>query len=465
MPSFELNWHHQVVCEYLDKFARLEIKRLIISMPPRHTKSEFVSRRLPAFILGRNPDAPIIAASYGADLARRMNRDVQRIMDDDPYRALFPDTRLFGSQVRTVAQGTWLRNSDMFEVVEYNGYYRGAGVGGAITGLGALYGIIDDPLKNRKEANSLTVREGIWDWYTSTFRTRLAPGGGVLVTMTRWHEDDLVGRLLDLAATDPKADQWTVVSLPAIAEEPLADYDRRDVGDALWPGRYDLEELERTRVSLGSYDWNSLYQQRPSPLEGGMFKRAWFKTVPRSGSTHWRIRYWDKAASTAISAKYTAGVRLAITPEGDVIIEHVVRGQWSTHERRQVMKQTAESDAVQFDNAVVIFVEQEPGSSGLDSVQDEIRMMAGYPVFADRPSGDKDTRMLPLAAQAEAGNVYLVAGAWNDGFIDELCTIPNGKYRDQADAASGAFNRLIEILHAQDEGTVVYDEPVSISPF
>jgi predicted phage terminase large subunit-like protein len=353
----------------------------------------------------------------------------------------------------------------MFEVVEYNGYYRGAGVGGAITGMGMKYGIIDDPLKNRQDANSPTIRQIIWEWYTSTFRTRLAPGGGILITMTRWHELDLVGMLLDLAKHDPRADQWTVLTLPAIAEEPLADYDERQVGEALWPTRFTLDDLEKTRISLGSYDWNSLYQQRPSPLEGGIFKRTFFKPISQSISTPWRIRYWDKASSTAASAKYTAGVRLAITAEGQVIVEHVVRGQWSTGERRKVMLQTAQTDAAQFGNGIVVFIEQEPGSSGLDSVQDEIRMMAGHAVFADRPSGDKDTRMLPLVAQAEAGNLYMVTGAWNDEFVDELCTIPNGRYRDQADAASGAFNRLVDVINSQDEGIVVHEEYVSISPF
>lgn len=466
MPDYDANWHHQVVCEYLDAFVRLEITRLIVCMPPRYGKSELVSRRMPAYILGRDPQANIITASYGADLSRRMNRDVQRIIDDERYRALFPETTLSGKNIRTVAGGTWLRNSELFEVVEYGGQYRSAGVGGAITGMGMLYGIIDDPIKNREEANSERIREKVWDWYTSTFRTRLAPGGAILVTVTRWHEDDLVGRLLELAKTDSRADAWTVVSLPAIAEESAPDYDRREPGEPLWPDQYSVEDLESTRVSLGSYDWNSLYQQRPSPREGGMFKRHQFQIAgDRVPATPWRVRYWDKAASTSTTAKYTAGVRLAITDQGEVIIEHVVRGQWSTGERRQVMQQVAESDAAQFDNSVVTFIEQEPGSSGLDSVQDEIRLLAGYPVFADRPSGDKDTRMLPLVAQAEAGNLYMMAGAWNDQYVDELCTLPNGRYRDQADASSGAFNCLLEMMHSQAEGTYVHDEPLSISPF
>lgn len=278
MPEYDKNWHHELVCDYLDKFARLEIKRLMVFMPPRHGKSELVSRRLPAFILGRNPDAPIIAASYGADLARRMNRDVQRIIDSPKYQEVFPNTRLSGSNVRTLAQGgTWLRNSDTFEVVEYNGYYRGAGVGGAITGMGMLYGIVDDPIKNRKEADSLTIRNSIWDWYMSTFRTRLAPGGGILITVTRWHEDDLAGRLLDLALTDLKADQWTVISLPAVAEEPTASYDPRSQNEPLWSSRFDTAEMEATQASVSEYEWNALYQQRPKPKEGATFKRDWWQ--------------------------------------------------------------------------------------------------------------------------------------------------------------------------------------------
>lgn len=441
MPDFELNWHHELMCEYLDKFARMEIPRLIISMPPRHTKSELVSRRLPAFLLGRNPNATIIAASYGAELARNMNRDVQRIIDDAPYQRLFPSTTLSGANVRTLAQGTWLRNSDMFEVVGHDGYYRSAGVGGPITGMGMLYGIIDDPLKNREEANSPTIREKVWNWYTSTFRTRRAPGAAILITLTRWHEDDLVGRLLALAADDPTADQWEVLTLPAIAEEPLAPYDPRAPGEALWPGRYDLDDLNRTRASLGSYDWNSLYQQRPAPLDGGMFKRPWFAIVDAAPAKASRVRYWDKAGTTDAGA-YTCGTLMARTDNGLFVIEDVVRGQWSALEREQVILQTARLDAAR--GVVAIWHEQEPGSGGKESAEATTRNLAGYTVRAERVTGDKVTRAMPFAAQCEAGNVRLLAGAWNHAFLDELTVFPNGKYKDQVDSASGAFNKLAQ---------------------
>ena len=334
MPTYEVNWHHAMVCEYLDKFVSGETKRLMVFMPPRYGKSELVSRRLPAFILGNNPDAPIIAASYGADLARRMNRDVQRIIDDERYSRLFPETRLSSANVRTVTQGTWLRNTDMFEVVEYNGYYRGAGVGGAITGMGMLYGIIDDPIKNRAEAESETIRENVWDWYTSTFRTRLAPGGAILVTVTRWHEDDLAGRLLSLARSEPKADQWTVITLPAIAEAPDSIYDIREPGEPLWPTRYDLNDLDTTRISVGEYDWGSLYQQRPGPVGGGIFRHEWWDPV--TGRNRYRLddtavinrvlarwQFWDTAMKDDESNDYAVCSTFELWPDYRIALRSV----------------------------------------------------------------------------------------------------------------------------------------------
>lgn len=189
-PDYEANEHHVYLCEYLDKFVKGEIKRLLVSMPPRSGKSELVSRRLPAYIFGVNPDAHIISCSYSADLSSRMNRDVQRIIDSPRYKYLFPDTSLNASNVRTDAQGSYLRNSDVFEIVGHNGMYRSAGVGGGITGLGADFGLIDDPVKNQEEAMSQTYREKAWEWYTSTFYTRLEKDGrlqsaeGVAVTVT-----------------------------------------------------------------------------------------------------------------------------------------------------------------------------------------------------------------------------------------------------------------------------------------
>ena len=193
---YQMNWHHRLICEYLDKWINKDVKRLMVFTAPRHGKSELVSRKLPAYIFGRNPDTSIISASYSADLASRMNRDVQRIMDEYRYIELFPESRLYGKNLKD-ANGKFLRNSDIFEIVNHRGVYRSAGVGGGITGMGGEYIIIDDPVKNREEANSEVYREKLWDWYTSTLYTRLEKDGCILVTLTRWHEDDLAGRLLE----------------------------------------------------------------------------------------------------------------------------------------------------------------------------------------------------------------------------------------------------------------------------
>lgn len=404
----------------------------MVSMPPRHGKSQTVSRLFTAYYLKRHPDRWVGLASYGADLAYTLSRAAR-----ENYRAA-------GGQFATEGVENW-------ETGQGGGMWA-TGVGGPATGKGFSLGLIDDPIKNAEDAASETVRAKQKEWWQSTFYTRQAPDAAIIVIQTRWHEADLSGWLLEQeAADDEEPERWHIVNMPAIAESEAQAFpatctverDPRQAGEALCPQRYSADKLRRIERRVGSYFWAALYQGRPRPPDGAMFKRQWFKVVQRQPVhvTAW-VRYWDKAASTKAGAKYTAGALLGLAEDGTVIVAHVVRGQWSTGERRAVMKATAEQDAAQTDGQAAIWIEQEPGSSGLDSVSDEIKMLAGYAVFADRPTGDKDTRMLPLAAQAEAGNVCLLAGEWNTAFIDELVAIPFGRYRDQADAASGAFNRL-----------------------
>ena len=189
--GYKMGWVHEEICQELDWFLADVMEgnspRLMITMPPRHGKSEIATRRFPAYAFGRNPDLTIISTSYGADLSSRMNRDVQHIIEHDAYRKVFPDVALSGKNIRTVASGRPLRNSDIFEIVGHEGSYRSAGVGGGITGMGCDILIIDDPLKDRAEADSPTIRDKVWDWYASTAYTRLAPGGGILLIQTRWH--------------------------------------------------------------------------------------------------------------------------------------------------------------------------------------------------------------------------------------------------------------------------------------
>ena len=467
MPEYQPNWHHELMCEYLDKFVALEIKRLMIFAPPRHGKSEIVSRHLPAFILGHNPDAPIIAASYGADLAKRMNRDVQRIIDSPQYGDVFPDTKLFGKNIRTVGGGTWLRNSDEFEIVEYNGYYRGAGVGGAITGMGMLYGIIDDPVKNRKDASSVAVRQSLWDWYASTFRTRLAPGGGILITVTRWHEDGLESRLLKLAESSVDAEQWTIVSLPAIAEEPLSDYDRRQPGDALWPTRFDEKELNRTRITLGSYEWNALYQQKPSPDSGGILKRHWWRywkpagvalppvvvTVQdeKTGETTLmeieavdlpvkfdeQIQSWDCAFKDTKSSDFVAGQTW-----GRVGVSKYMLDYFKERADINATIKAIAAMSVKWPEAYAKLIEDKAnGPAVISLLQGKIDGL-----IAVNPQGGKEVRAHAAAPSVESGNVYLPHPAlktWTNDFITSCAAFPNAANDDDVDSFTQAMIRWL----------------------
>jgi hypothetical protein len=265
-PDYIFNWHHLLLIDYLQKFAEGKIKKLMVFMPPQHGKSELTSRRLPAYILGINPKAKIIGCSYSADLATSFNRDVQRIIDDEKYIDVFPETLLNGSNVRTAAKGNYLRNSDLFEIVEHRGFYKSVGVGGSLTGTPADIGIIDDPVKDAVEAESATYRARIWDWFTQVFMTRLHNDSQIIVTQTRWNNDDLSGRIIKHLNND---NSWTILSLPAICEGNVNENDPRKLGEALWEEKHSLKRLSEIKAA-NPRAFHALYQQDPKPFEGGL---------------------------------------------------------------------------------------------------------------------------------------------------------------------------------------------------
>lgn len=459
-PAYQVNWHHRLICEHLDRFATERDQRLMIFAQPRSGKSELVSRRLPAYILGRNPDASIIAASYGADLARRMNRDVQRIMDDDNYRALFPSSQLAGKNVRSDAHGSYLRNSDMFEVVGHKGYYMGVGVGGSLTGSGAFYMLLDDPVKNRKEANSATYRQATWEWYTSTFFTRLAPGGNILLIVTRWHEDDLAGRLLAAAKADPHADQWTVLTLPAVAEKPVAAYDPRQPGEVLWPVRWDADEMRRKRAVVGERDWASLYQQRPAPDEGEIFKRVHWRywqprganlppvTVPMAdgsvrevepvelpGRFDEMLQSWDLAFKDTANSDFVAGMVLGRLGADKYMLDYLCERLGITD-----TMQAIRDWRTKWPKATAILIEDK--ANGPAVIQMLRKDIAG--LIPVTPEGGKVSRAYAAAPEVESGNVYLPhphVAAWVGGFIANAAAFPNAAHDDDVDAFTQAIIR------------------------
>lgn len=253
-PCWQSGEHHKRICEALERVERGECKRLMIFAPPRHSKSELASKRFPAWYLGRNPSRQIIACSYNDELATDFGRSVRNLVAEDEYRDIFPGVTL---ATDSAAAGRWHTSA--------GGVYISAGVGSGITGRGASLLIIDDPIKNREEADSETVREKVWRWYTSTAFTRLMPDGVVTLMTTRWHEDDLAGRAL-------QSESWEVVELQAVADEDTPQE------RALWPEWYPLERLKEIRSVVGHRDWTALYQQRPCAEQGTYMRREWFET-------------------------------------------------------------------------------------------------------------------------------------------------------------------------------------------
>lgn len=429
--NYRMNWHHRLLCDYLDKLACKEIRRLMVFMPPRHGKSELVSRKFPAYLLGRNPDTSIISCSYSADLASRMNRDVQRLIDSEQYLELFPGTQLSNQHTRRFYETRYTRNNNMFEVVDKKGTYRSSGVGGGITGMGGEYIIIDDPVKNREDADSATMREKVYDWYTSTLYTRLEKDGCILLTLTRWHEDDLAGKLLK--AAQEGADQWTILELPAVCEYPPKPYDVRQEGEALWKWKYDEESLEKMKVTVGSRDWAALYQQHPTPGEGGTFKREWwnyYKVLP--DGLYDFVQSWDCTFKDAQSSDYVVGQVWARKGSSRYLLDQV-RGRMSFTETLRAIR----SLSAKWPQAIRKLVEDKAnGTAVIDVLRKEIPGL--IPV---EPEGGKIVRANAVTAVAEAGNIYLPdpsIAPWVHDFVEEHAVFPNGANDDQVDAQTQA---------------------------
>ncbi|MER1952432.1 MAG: phage terminase large subunit [Aerococcus urinaeequi] len=441
MPNFQQGWFNKIIAQELQQFyygvMAGKQPRLLIQAPPRSGKSELFSRRFPAWAFGKNPDLQMIAASYSADLSSRMNRDVQRIIDSQEYSDIFPETS-FSTNTSGVANSNKnIRNSEIFEIAGHSGAYRSAGVGGGITGMGADIAIIDDPVKDAKEANSQTVRDSVWDWYTSTFYTRLSPKSGILLGMTRWHEDDLAGRLLEEAKKG--GDQWRVVSFPAIAEQ---DEEYRNEGEALHPERYNIEHLSKIKKAVGTQTWNALYQQRPSSKGGDIIKGAWFKrysVLPRMKRI---IITADTAQKTKQHNDYSVIIVAGLGVDGGLYIVDLIRGKWEAPELEQKLSDVWNKYRSMSVHKVYI----EDKSSGTSLIQN-IQRKQRIPVEGVQVDTDKYTRVLGVQGYIESGYIYLPNDAeWIEDFIKEceaFTATDSHKHDDQVDAMVMAITELM----------------------
>jgi len=441
--------HHRLMIAELETVAAGTCDRLMLLLPPGSAKSTYASLLFPAWFLAQHPRAHVICASHTAELAAAFGRGVRGLIDEHQVRlgiAIDPASRAanrFGTtllgykpagKINTSRARTGAKRGR-----QAGGTYYATGVHGPISGRRADLVIIDDPIKGHADADSRLQRNALWDWYRSDLVTRLKPGGRIVLVMTRWHPDDLGGRLL--SGPDP----WRVVRLPAIAEpgDPMG----RSPGEALWPEWEDLAALERKRLAVGDRAWAALFQQSPRTPGGRLFQTGRVAVVDdRLPGT--AVRAWDLAASP--EGDWTAGVRLVRSPEARFQVQDVVRIRGGPEQVVQAIRATAERDGP----AVPIGLPQDPGQAGRAQVAFLAARLAGWRVISSPESGAKATRAMPVASQLNAGTVSVLGGVWNEAFLAELEDFPGGACDDQVDALARAFGMTIEPLGMARVGRV-----------
>lgn len=418
--GYEAGWFHAELCEKLEKWVAdcvaKKSPRLMIFAPPRHGKSQIGSRALPAWMLGRHPERNIILASYGQSLANNMSRDARKFVDTDAHKATFPDFRIGDRD----AVEEWKTSA--------GGGLKAVGVGGPITGEGGDL-IIDDPVKGAAEAASELVRDGVNTWFGSDARTRVPPGGGCLIIMTRWHEADLAGARLELAKKDPSADQWEIVSYKAIATE---DEPHRKAGDALHPERWSIDALAQLRSGMSPYKWGALFQQSPVPESGGRIKGDWlrntYSTLPADADRP--VHSWDTAIKAGQLNDYS--VCTVASKHGQrLYIREVKRSRLEFPELLQAVKSLAMRD-----NPRAVLIEDK------GSGQQLIQMLRRDPdwkwsIIPVVPKVDKVTRMDAVTPWLESGRVWIPDAAhWLPDWLQELLGFPVSSHDDQIDSLS-----------------------------
>ena len=419
-PSFIAGDHHKIFGEKLERVARGELKRLIVNMPPRHTKSEFASYLFPAWVMGQKPQTKIIQATHTAELAVGFGRKVKNLLDSDIYRDVFPDIQLARD---AKASGRW--STDM------GGEYYAVGVGGALAGRGADLCIIDDPV-SEQDALSPTALDNIYEWYTSGPRQRLQPGGAIIIVMTRWSIRDLTAKVLQKQA-EGGADQWEVVEFPAIFPE---------TDNVLWPEFWSREELDGVRASIPVAKWNAQYLQNPTAEEGAIIKREWWNVWDHDDPpvVDYIIQSYDTAFTKSERADYSAITTWGVfhPDEGDeaaIILLDAEKGRWEFPELKDAAMRLYE----EFEPDMVL-IEQK--ASGTPLTQDLRKM--GIPVSGFTPGrgADKFSRMNACSPVFESGMVYAPDTRWAEEVIEECASFPNGEHDDLADSMTQAILRF-----------------------
>ena len=439
-PQFIEGSHHKTIAEKFNKLANGEIKRLIINMPPRHTKSEFASNLLPAWMIGRKPDLKIIQTTHTTELAVRFGRKAKTLIDSPEYQQVFKTRLKEDSQ----AAGKWETSQ--------GGEYYAAGVGSAITGRGADVLIIDDPHSEQDAMNGAAL-EKAYDWYTSGPRQRLQPGGSIVLVMTRWNSKDLTGALLR-SQKEIKSDEWHVVEFPAILPS----------GKPVWPEYWKLDELERVKASLSVGKWNAQWMQNPTSEEGSIIKREWWNVwaedhIPK---LHHVIQSYDTAFLKKETADYSAittwGVFYPTQDSGpNLILLDALKGRYEFPELKRVAKE-------QYDYWKPETVVIESKASGLPLTYELRKMNIPVVNFSPSKGNDKHARVNAVAPLFESGQIWAPEQKFAEEVIEECAAFPYGDHDDLVDSMTQAVMRFRQggfVSHPED----AVDDPLEQNNF
>ena len=417
-PEFIVGKHHRIIAEKLERIASGELRRLIINMPPRHTKSEFASFLFPAWMIGKNPNMKIIQATHTTELAVNFGRKTKNLIEREDYQEIF-NTRLAAD---SKASGRW--------DTDRGGMYYAVGVGSNLAGRGGDLIIIDDP-HSEQTAMSNNGFDDAWDWYTGGPRQRLQPGGAIILVMTRWSEKDMTGQLIRAQAKDATADQWEIVELPAIMPS----------GKACWPEYWPLEDLETVKASIPPSKWNAQYQQHPTGEESSILKREWWKRWEKTSipSLEYVIQSYDTAFSKRETADYSAITTWGVfrpneAGQAGLILLDSKKGRWDFPELKQIAL-----DSYKFWEPETVIIEAK--ASGMPLTH-ELRNM-GIPVVNFTPSRgtDKLSRVHSVSPLFESGMIWAPDKKWADELIEECAAFPNGEYDDLVDSTTQALMR------------------------
>ncbi len=424
------------LAEALEAVERGELKRLIVLMPPRHGKSEQISLRFPCWYLAKHPQDYIVQAGYAESIALTHSRQARDIFISPELGRLFPTIRhrpeRLGQEVimpERQAAHEW--------GTKQGGSYYAVGIGGGLTGRGFNVGIIDDPVKDEEEAASLTIREKVWDWYQKVFRTRAEPDAAIIVVMTRWHQDDLVGQLLRQAQEDPAADQWRVLHFKAIEND-----------QALWPERYPIDVLKNIRSSIGGRAFESLYQGNPTVAEGQIIKREWWQYYEERPPFERIIHSWDTAFKDKTQNDYSVCTIWGEGSNGYYLID-VWRGKVEFPELERAVIALHDRDTPN----VVIVEDKASGQSLIQAIQRNTRI----PILPVKVDSNKVARANSVTPLIESGRVFLPKNApWLFDYIEELSAFPNAPHDDQVDSTTQALS-FMRTEPEPEEAIIVYD--------